>query len=122
VPPNPESIQVIGAVYNQSAYLYKPDKDFSYYIGMSGGLTKSAEEKEIYILKVNGRAMKPKQGSLFWSSSSHRWSSGYVKLEPGDTIVVPEELDKVAWLRDIKDITQIMFQIATSAGVFLVAF
>lgn len=122
VPPNPESIQVIGAVYNQSAYLYKPDKDFSYYIGMSGGLTKSAEEKEIYILKVNGRATKPKQGSLFWSPSSHRWSSGYVKLEPGDTIVVPEELDKVAWLRDIKDITQIMFQIATSAGVFLVAF
>jgi hypothetical protein len=36
--------------------------------------------------------------------------------------VVPEKLEKVAWMRNIKDITQILFQIATTAGVLIVAF
>jgi hypothetical protein len=43
-------------------------------------------------------------------------------LEPGDSIVVPEKLDRIAWMREIKDITQIMFQIAVSAGVVVALF
>jgi hypothetical protein len=43
-------------------------------------------------------------------------------LEPGDTIVVPEQLERIAWLRETKDITQILYQIAVSAGVIFVAF
>ena len=40
----------------------------------------------------------------------------------GDSIVVPEQFDRIAWLREIKDITQIIFQIAVTAGVLIVAF
>jgi hypothetical protein len=41
-------------------------------------------------------------------------------LEPGDTLVVPQKLERTAWLREIKDITTIISQIALSAGtVFL---
>jgi hypothetical protein len=43
-------------------------------------------------------------------------------LEPGDSIVVPEKLDRIAWMREIKDITQILFQIAVAAGVVVAIF
>jgi hypothetical protein len=40
-------------------------------------------------------------------------------LDPGDTIVVPRKMDKALWLRTTKDITQILFQMALTAGVVL---
>jgi polysaccharide biosynthesis/export protein len=43
-------------------------------------------------------------------------------VEAGDSIVVPEKLEYVRLMKDIKDITQILYQIAVSAGVLLVAF
>ena len=39
------------------------------------------------------------------------------QIEPGDSIVVPEKVEHIAWLRDIKDITQILMNIAVVAGV-----
>ncbi|MEF9438000.1 MAG: hypothetical protein L0922_04380 [Candidatus Mariimomonas ferrooxydans] len=41
------------------------------------------------------------------------------EIEPGDTIVVSEKLTRIAWLREIKDITQILYQIAVTAAVTL---
>ena len=44
--------------------------------------------------------------------------SGEIRqIEPGDTIVVPEKTERIAWLREIKDITTIMMNIAIVAGV-----
>ena len=45
-----------------------------------------------------------------------------LELEPGDTVVVPRKLDRLAWLKTTKDITQIVFQIAVAAGVVLAIF
>jgi hypothetical protein len=38
-------------------------------------------------------------------------------LMPGDTIVVPENLERVPYMRLVKDIADIAFKIATTAGV-----
>ncbi len=123
IPPDPKSIQVIGAVYNQTAFVYQPDKSPSYYINLAGGFTENADKKNIYILKVDGTAVR--LGSSFelsWNKESNRWEFGSAKLDPGDTIVVPERLQRIAWLRNIKDITQILYQIAVTAGVLITVF
>ncbi len=124
IPRNPHTIQVIGAVYNQSAFLYKPDRDVSYYVSLAGGYTKNADKKEIYILKVDGSAVKSREQISFWWNSKKRcWEIGSsVKLEPGDTIVVPQRMERIAWLRNMKDITQILYQIAVTAGVIIAAY
>ncbi len=41
-------------------------------------------------------------------------------LDLGDTIVIPEQLERIEWLKQIKDIATIFGQIALVAGVVLV--
>jgi hypothetical protein len=36
---------------------------------------------------------------------------------PGDTIVVPENLERLPYLRLVRDVSDIVFKIATTAGV-----
>jgi len=42
-----------------------------------------------------------------------------IRLNPGDTILVPKKMDKLMWLKNTKDITQILFQAALTTGVVL---
>lgn len=111
VPERPSQVQVMGSVYNQTAFLHKPDISVSGYIKKTGGLTRTADRGEIYILKVDGTAKK-----------AGGWGFDSASLDPGDTIVVPQEVEKTYWLKEVKDITQILYQIAVTAGVLIVAF
>ncbi len=45
-----------------------------------------------------------------------------MKLNPGDTILVPEKIIKPSYMKDAKDITQILYQIAVAAGVTIALF
>jgi hypothetical protein len=44
------------------------------------------------------------------------------RVGPGDAIVVPEKLVFARLMKDVKDITQILFQIAVTTGVVIAAF
>lgn len=127
IPERAAHIQVIGAVYNQTAFVHRADFSVKDYLKKSGGLTKNADGDGMYILKVDGTAVSRNgAGSLIgWDRETKRWTGGGLMsagLEPGDTIVVPEKVEKTAFLRDFKDITQILYQIAVTAGVLIVAF
>ncbi|MBI5643981.1 MAG: SLBB domain-containing protein [Deltaproteobacteria bacterium] len=115
IPEKPDQVQVIGAVYNQTAFLYERDKDVDDYLRSAGGFTKNADKKEIYVLKLNGTAVSKRDAGIL-----ERFKS--IQLDPGDTIVVPEDLEKAALMKDVKDLTQILYQIAVTAGVLIVAF
>lgn len=116
VPENPAQVQVIGSVYNQTSFIHSSDSTVSDYLRKAGGFTRNADKGEMYILKVDGTAVSKR--------SSSGWLGGFSSknLDPGDTIVVPEKVEKVVWLREVKDITQILYQIAVTAGVLIVAF
>lgn len=113
IPEKPNSIQIVGSVYNSTAFLYNPKETISDYIGKSGGPTRYAEEKDIFLLKSDGSAVARRQSGMFFMSS---------KLDPGDTIVVPEKIERIAWMREIKDFTQILYQIAVSTAVVIKLF
>jgi protein involved in polysaccharide export with SLBB domain len=114
IPTNNMSVRVMGSVYNQATFLFdEGESSYEYYVRMSGGYTPNAAKGMVYIMKANGMAVKPS----FWGSTHAK-----AEIEPGDTIVVPEELEDVGWLRGIKDVTEILYQIAVSAGVLIVAY
>lgn len=120
VPLNPGSVQVAGSVFNQTAFVYDPKRDIDHYIEMAGGPTTTADEENIYVLKVDGSAIRgPRKG---WFGISWGWGAGGPPLDPGDTIVVPEDLERIAWLREIKDVTTVFYQLAVSAGVIVALF
>ncbi len=114
IPEKPQQIQVIGSVYNQTAFVYDTAGTVSSYVAKAGGMTRDADKDEMYILKVDGTAISKRASGGFLSS----WGV----LDPGDTIVIPEKIEKIAWLREIKDITQILYQLAVTAGVLIVTF
>jgi protein involved in polysaccharide export with SLBB domain len=123
VPENPQSLQTLGAVFNQTAFVFDKSKGLQDYVELAGGYTETADKERVFVLKVNGSAVRPESGRFFMSSrTAFRTADGSPLLEPGDSIVVPEKLERIAWLRETKDITQILFQIAVAAGVVIALF
>lgn len=118
VPENPHVVQVVGAVMSMGNYVYEPGRDHMFYINMSGGFNKMPDEKQIFIMKVDGTAIKPDAGGMYWDSSTHAWQSGQkCPLEPGDVIVVPDKLSKWEWLAAMKDFAAILLPIAIMTRV-----
>ena len=127
IPPSNNVVSVAGSVMSQGSFIYSNRMDYQDYIGLTGGYAKYADTDNIFVLKVDGSARKLSSGFFNWSSARDRWEvAGFQQevrtIEPGDTIVVPEKVEKIAWLREIKDITQILMNSAVTAGVFKALF
>ncbi|HUF81704.1 MAG TPA: hypothetical protein VMN03_11250 [Burkholderiales bacterium] len=51
------------------------------------------------------------------------WRTGRLpgeKLQPGDTIIVPEDPYRTTWVKDLKDWTQIFYQFGLGAAAIRV--
>lgn len=117
IPQSSEAVMIMGDVYNPTTLIHSLGKPLSYYLGSAGGPTENAEAEAIYLIRADGTVQSRRQASsfLFYDSFMSQ------KLDAGDSIVVPQKLEKVAWMRDIKDIATILGQIALAAGVVFAA-
>lgn len=111
IPKQMEFVSVVGAVYNPNSFLYQSDFAVKDYLSMSGGPAKNADENYIYVLKANGEVASIAQQGMFFNRFED------LRLMPGDTLVVPEKLDHLPILMLSRDIADILFKIATTAGV-----
>jgi polysaccharide export outer membrane protein len=127
VPQSPGTVNVVGAVFAPTALVYTPYRTVKEYLTMAGGTTEIADDKEIYVIKVNGAAVSRKGFSWLkasWDGARYAYHPGGINsltLDPGDTIVVPEQLERIAWLKNFKDIASILGNIALTAGIAFVA-
>ena len=127
IPAKNNVVNVMGSVMSRSSFVYSEKLEYKDYIAMAGGYSPYANKDNTYVLKIDGTAMKLARGFLEWDNADSRWSmTAFGKdirdIEPGDTIVVPEKLEHIAWLRETKDLTQILYQIAVAAGVIIQIF
>ncbi|MNX37570.1 Polysialic acid transport protein KpsD precursor [compost metagenome] len=115
VPPMINSVSVLGQVYNPTAITYEPGKRVSSYLSKTGGVTETADAQGIYVVKADGSVLTDKNFYTGWGP----WRRGVMSavLEPGDTVMVPERLAVDNSLRDIRDVTQIIFQVVTTAAI-----
>ena len=110
VPATPSSVSVFGAVYNENAFLYKPEKRVGDYLSQAGGTTRFADDGSIFLLRADGSVVsKRDSGWLFGSIDS-------VRAKPGDSVVVPEETERTTWVKSLKDWTQILYQFGLGAA------
>jgi protein involved in polysaccharide export with SLBB domain len=108
VPAWPTTVGVFGSVFNAASYLYTPGKTLEEYLRLAGGPTKGADQSSIFVVRANGIVISDRQTSSSWFSSGN--SIGGVPAEPGDTLFVPEEMDKTTFIQAAKDWTQILYQ------------
>jgi len=114
VPPPPSMVSVVGSVFGESSFVYKPEKRVEDYLTQAGGVTKSADAGSIYVLRADGTVKSKRQEGFFTASLESS------RLMPGDSIVVPEELDRTTVTRALKDISQIFYQFGLGAAAIAV--
>jgi protein involved in polysaccharide export with SLBB domain len=93
VPSKPAFVHVFGAVNVEASPLWKPNSRVKDYLKLAG-TTSDADIDNAFVLRVDGTVV---------SSDSQGWFFGKIgglEVMPGDTIVVPEKLDKqTAWTK-----------------------
>jgi protein involved in polysaccharide export with SLBB domain len=111
VPFRPAVVNVIGAVYNNNSFVHRPEKNVSDYIKLAGGANRDADAKHEFVIRADGSTVSRQSTEGFFSGGFST-----MRLMPGDTVVIPEKLDKGAGVRALKDWTQIISQFVLGAA------
>jgi protein involved in polysaccharide export with SLBB domain len=115
VPYRPSSVAVLGAVYNKNSFLYRTDNRVGKYLQAAGGATRDADKGRIFVIRADGSVVSKQSVSGLWTGNFEG-----LRLAPGDSIIVPERLNRGATLRGIRDWTQIFSNFALGAAAVTV--
>ncbi len=107
IPKRPNFVLVIGDVLNPGALQFAPNKTVEDYIDEAGGFQLTADKSRVFVVYPNGVAQPVKVSS---------WLRESVTVPPGTTIVVPKDVDPLKTLDLVRDITQVLSQLAVSAA------
>ncbi|EHR72917.1 periplasmic protein involved in polysaccharide export [Burkholderiales bacterium JOSHI_001] len=113
IPPRSTTVGVFGSVFNAGSYLFSEGRMIEEYLRLAGGPTKGADISSAIVVRANGSVVSGKQRGGWLGSGSGL--SG-VRAEAGDTVFVPEELDKTTWVQGLKDWTQIFYNFGLGAA------
>ena len=106
VPSRPGFVTVAGAVVNSNAFLWKPGRTAGEYLRLAGA-DEAAEPSNMFILRADGTVSHAgDKRSLFGRSTLESQV-----MQPGDALIVPNQLDFETWgrafVRNLKDFAQI---------------
>lgn len=115
VPPRSQSVGVFGSVFNAGSFVFDAERSLGDYLGRAGGPTGGAEADSVFVVRANGSVVSARQGG---------WWNGRSKFDaepalPGDTLFVPERLDRVTFVQGAKDWTQILYQLGVGLAALL---
>jgi protein involved in polysaccharide export with SLBB domain len=115
IPAKPAFVHVFGSVNVEASPLWRPNSRVKDYLKLAG-TTSDADVDNTFVLRVDGTVV---------SADSQGWFFGKIgglEVMPGDTIVVPERLDKTtAWSRftqGAREWTQILANFGLGAAAF----
>lgn len=109
IPRSKQYVTVIGEVQNATTHVYKSGLKRNDYVELSGGTTQRADDKRIYVVRANGSVIS--QESPFW----FRRGAGQ-QLEPGDTVVVPIDAERMRPLPLWTAVTTIVYNLAVAVA------
>ncbi len=107
VPPRPGFVTVAGAVVNSNAFVWKPGRTAGDYLRLAGA-DEAADTANMFILRADGTVNSAVDRRGFFG----RGGLESQVLQPGDALVVPNQLDFETWgralVRNLKDFAQII--------------
>ena len=107
VPPQPATVNVVGSVYDQNSFLFVPNRRVGDYMKLAGGPNRDADKKHIFIVRADGSVVSRTTNSGVWGNTFEA-----AKMNPGDTVVVPEKTLRPTALRSFLDWSQLFSQLA----------
>lgn len=97
VPRIPATVSVEGQVYSANSYIFERGRRERDYLRQAGGPDRQADKRRVFILRADGSVYSSQYGPVERAT-----------MFPGDTIVVPPQLDRHAFLRDLVDISTVI--------------
>jgi protein involved in polysaccharide export with SLBB domain len=115
VPSKPSTVNVVGAVYDQNSFLFRSTQQVASYLRLAGGPTKSADGKDSFVIRADGSVVsRNSKNGVFGNTFAS------LRLNAGDTVVVPEKVPRPSGLRNFISYTQIFSQLALGAAAIAV--
>jgi polysaccharide biosynthesis/export protein len=114
IPHQPATVGVTGEVFNQGAFLHTQKSKLRDYLRNAGGPTRNADVSRMFVLRADGTVISRQRNSM-WSNKFEE-----LRLYPGDTIIAPSRLDRGAFMRGLRDWSQVMSQFALGAAAIKV--
>lgn len=111
VPSRSSIVNVMGTVFNQNSFIYKDDLTIKDYLKKSGGPTRDGDLDEVYLIRASGLVSSKRQTSRF---AIGRFEAE--KVRPGDTIIVPEMLERYNLTKDLAAWSQVFYQFAVGVS------
>jgi protein involved in polysaccharide export with SLBB domain len=113
IPPQLGTIQVTGEVYNANALRYQAHKRLFDYLNDTGGPTRTADVKRIFLIRADGTVVSRQRRSNHWAGNFEK-----ITLMPGDAIIVPPKTKTPGgFLEELSMITQMASQTAMTSAV-----
>jgi protein involved in polysaccharide export with SLBB domain len=117
IPHTPSTVSVVGNVYNPGSFIYERHNTTGAYLDLAGKGKPMSDLHHAFVLRANGVVVAANNvNGVFTGSKFDR-----LRLYPGDQIVVPYKLPTGAFVRGLKDWTQILSQMAITGAVIGIA-
>jgi protein involved in polysaccharide export with SLBB domain len=116
IPHTPSTVSVVGDVYNPGSFIFQARNTAGSYLEIAGKGKPQSDMHHAFVLRANGVVVAANNvNGLFTGTKFER-----VRLYPGDQIVVPYKLPTGAFIRGLRDWTQISSQLALTAAALAV--
>ncbi len=113
VPARPSTVGVFGSVFNAGSFLLQNSATVDDVMKLAGGPTRGADARGAFVIRANGTVVSARQQSSGWLGGT---SLASLPALPGDTVFVPEEMNKSTFIQDAKDWTQILANFGLGAA------
>lgn len=113
VPPKPAFVSVFGAVNVEASLLWRPNSRVADYI-KSAGMTPDADVDNVFVMRADGSVVSGDSNGWFFGSISG------LEVMPGDSVVIPQKVDREtrwsAFMRNTKEWAQIFANFGLGAA------
>lgn len=111
IPPTPDTINVVGQVYNPATFMYNPHYTVKKYIDLAGTENTYADTSVEYVLRADGTLYSKQQSGWFGSFSGQT-------LNPGDVVIVPQQVQFGGLVQNLMNWTQVLANSAQVVALF----
>lgn len=119
IPARPSFVSVFGAVLAESTFLHRPGATVADILERAGP-TRDADMDAVMLLRADGSVVANKALRSWWGRGGKDFMA--TRIHPGDSILVPELLDKrtpyAQFVQGAKDWTQLLYQFGLGAAAF----